>query len=128
MNGPETDARGSAVDASPVVVGVGDVQGTSIFGGIVVAMANEGSLAVIVEVRVANRYPLTSVRHLGAVSDCSATRTFECTDIAQTIVVVFTMGGVRGEVYVIDPDVGRLLDANRITIFSHNFGAGNVTD
>lgn len=64
MSRSESNARRTAVDSLEVVVGVGDVQISSVFIGIAVGVADKGGFVVVVEVDVADCYPVAGVGYL----------------------------------------------------------------
>ena len=78
---------------------------TFIFGAVVFRVSNEIRLPVVVEISVADR---NIIRGMG--------------DVYQTVVVVLVVGKVRGDVAVIDPDVSRGLNSDRIAVFGKDFG------
>ena len=94
----ESEQRHAGVDVLPVVVGIGDAQLALVFAAVVVAVADERSFEVVVEVGVADGEVVGSVAEVG-----------------QAVVVVLAGGQVRRQVQVVKPDVGRLLDADCIT-------------
>lgn len=104
-------ARGSGADIEPIVVVLRDVQVTGILRRVVVAVANEGRLPVIMQIRIGDGDPLTGVG-----------------DVDQSIVVVFAVGEVGVELAVVNPDVGRLLDSDTITVGRKNVLADDVAN
>lgn len=49
-------------------------------------------------------------------------------DIDQSVVVVLVMGDIRRDINVVDPDVGRLVQGDSITVGSEHLGNDNVAD
>lgn len=103
MDETETDRGSARSNAGPVVVGVRDVESALVLGAVAVGVADERGLVVVVEVGVGDG---DEVRGVG--------------DIEETVVEVLVLGQVGGQLTVVDPDVGGLLDTDSITVGSNN--------
>lgn len=103
MAGSEADRRGARTDIVPVVVGVGYVQMACIFRAIAVGMADERRLVVVVDIAVRDGNPVRSMR-----------------DVDETIVVILAVINIRRYIDVVNPDVGRCLNAYRVAIGSQD--------
>lgn len=68
MPSTESNAWSSAVDPFEVVVGIGDMHGTSVFVSVAVTVADERRFVVVVEVDIADCDPIACVRDLDLVS------------------------------------------------------------
>lgn len=90
--GAEADAGCARVDVGPVVVVLGYAEVAGVLGAVGVGVADEGGLPVVVDVAVGDSDVVSGVG-----------------DVDQTIVVVLVMVTVRGDVDVVDPDVGGIL-------------------
>lgn len=88
---PQRRAAGAQV--LPVVVGVRDAQVAGVFGGVVVAVADEAGLVVVVEVGVRDG------DEVGGVAG-----------VQEAVVVVLVVVEVAEELAVVDPDVCGCLD------------------
>lgn len=64
MTCSKSNARRTAVNPLEVVVGVSDMEVSSVFVGIAVGVADEGGFVVVVEVDVADCYPVACVGYL----------------------------------------------------------------
>lgn len=111
MDVAEADGGVSGANVGEVVVGVGDVEGASVLVGVAVGVTDQGALVVVVEVAVGEGNPLGGVG-----------------DVEETIVEVLAVVEVREQLDVVDPDVGRGLDANGITVVSLDLGDDQVAD
>lgn len=111
MAGSKAEGWATRVDVGPVVVGVRDNQVALVLVTVVVGVADQRALPVVVEVGVGDRH---IVRAMG--------------DIEQTIIVVLVVVPVRGQVCVVDPDVVRGLDGDRVTIVGQDLGDLDVAD
>jgi len=107
----EADGRGTRSNVGPVVVGVGDVESTSVLISVAVRVTDQRSLVVVVEVSVGDGNPVRSVGN-----------------IKKTIIEVLVLGEIRGQLAVVDPDVGGLLDTDGITVGSNDVLDGEVTN
>ncbi|KAI6748088.1 hypothetical protein HG531_008630 [Fusarium graminearum] len=94
VDGTEADRGSTRANVGPVVVGVGDVESTSVLSSVAVGVADKRSLMVVVE----------------------------------TIKEVLVLGEVGGQLAVVDPDVGGLLDADGVAVGSDNVLDGQVAD
>lgn len=90
VSSTETNRRATGVNVLPVVVGIGDAEMSLIFGGVGVGVTDEGCLPVVVDEGVGESDVVRSVSH-----------------IEETIIVVFVVVSVGGEINVVNPDVGR---------------------
>lgn len=111
VSGTKTERWSTGVDVEPVVVGVGNVEVSSILIAIAVRVTHEGSLPVVVDIGVGNG---DVVRSMG--------------DVNEAIVVVLVVVTVGRDIDVIDPDVRGVLDSNGITVLCENLLDKNVTD
>ncbi|CAF3641856.1 unnamed protein product, partial [Fusarium graminearum] len=111
VDGTEADRGSTRANVGPVVVGVGDVESTSVLSSVAVGVADKRSLMVVVEVGVGDGDPVGSVG-----------------DIEETIKEVLVLGEVGGQLAVVDPDVGGLLDADGVAVGSDNVLDGQVAD
>lgn len=84
----ETDGWTAGVEVLQVVVGVGDVEVTGIFGLVAVRVADEGCLPMVVDVGVGEGDVFRGVGY-----------------VEETIVVVFIVVSVGREIHVVNPDV-----------------------
>lgn len=98
MSSAESHAWGSAIEIFPVVVFVGNVQVSSVFVGIVVAVSDKGTFHVVVKVHVPNRDPVACVSYLYVVSAFSLLWIRKRSHIAQAIIVVFAVVDIRGQI------------------------------
>lgn len=89
VSSTETNRRTTGVDVFPVVVGIGDTEMSGIFSRVGVGVTDEGCLPVVVDVRVGEGDVVSSVGH-----------------VEESIIVVFVVVSVGGEINVINPDVG----------------------
>lgn len=111
VGGTEADRGDTRSDVLPLDVGVGDVELAGVLGGVAVGVADEGALEVVVDEGVGDG---DEVRGVG--------------DVEETVVVVLVVGGVGGQVDVVNPDVGGALDANGITVGGDDFADLEVLD
>lgn len=111
MTSSESERRHTASDVGEVVVVLGDVEVSSIFIAVVVAVANKRCLVVVVEIGVGDGNPFRGMR-----------------DIHQSVIVVLAVLHVGGKVAVVNPDIGRTLDSNAVSIGGKDLLADNVSD
>ena len=107
----EADGRSARSNVGPVVVGVGDVESTSVLISVAVRVTDKRSLVVVVEVGVGDGHPVRSVGN-----------------VKETIKVVLVLGEVGGQLAVVDPDVGGLLDTDGITVVSNDVLDSEITN
>ena len=111
MGSAEAQGRSTRVDVEPVVVDVGDVHLASVLSGVVVGVANQGCLVVVVELAVADSDPVNGVGQ-----------------VEEAIVEVLAAVHVAGEIDVVDPDIGGLLNGDSITAVGNDLGDLEVAD
>lgn len=111
VGGAEAHGRTARVDVGPAVVGVGDGQVAGVLVGVGVGVADEGALPVVVDEGVGEGDPVGGVG-----------------DVEETVVVVLADVQVAGEIDVVDPDVGGLVNANGITVVGVDLTDSQVTD
>ena len=68
--GTEAERWTARVDVVPVVVAVSDTEVSLIFGAVRVGVSNQGSLIVIMDVRVTDRNEIRGVGELGEFNNC----------------------------------------------------------
>lgn len=113
VSGTEAEQGHAAVDVLEVVVGVSDAELALVLGAVAVAVADKGCLEVVVEVGVADGQVVSAVAEVG-----------------QAVVVVLARGQVGGQVKVVKPHIGRLLDANGVAagVAGLDLADGQVAD
>ena len=95
----------TAIDVVPAVVRIRDTKMASVLITIAVAVADEGGLPVVMEVRVGD----------GHVIRCMS-------DIAETVIVVLVVLAVGAKFAVVNPHIGRSLDTNGIIVVGKDLG------
>lgn len=109
--GGEADKGLPAVDVLEVVVGVGDVALALVLGAVAVRVADQGALPVVVEVGVRDG------DEVGAVGD-----------VEETVQVVLAGGEVAGELAVVNPDVGDLVEGDGVAVLGEDLVDLEVAD
>ena len=95
--GAEAERGAARVDVLPVVVVVGDGEVALVFAAVAVRVADERALPVVVHEAVGDGDIVGGVGY-----------------VEETVVVVFVVVEVRGEVYMVDPDVLGFLDGDGV--------------
>lgn len=111
MDSAEADRGGARVDVGPVVVGVGDGQRALVLLGVAVGVADEGGLVVVVELGVGD-----------------GDKSGGMGDVEEAVVEVLARAHVGGEIAVVDPDLGGLLDTDGIAVGSLDLAELHVSD
>lgn len=91
------EAWSTAINIQPVLIRIRDMQMPTILGAVIVGMSDEGCFEVVVQLAVADGDSFAGMR-----------------DVEEAVVEVFVMRHVGGDVAVVNPDVGGLLDTNGV--------------
>ena len=127
MASSESQRWCSAANVEPVVVVLCNVEMSGIFSGVVVAVSDERCLPVIVEVGIGNRYPL------GCMGDVDESVVVVLTVIQVGVKLAWKMLaadfiGFESYKPVVDPHVGRRLNANPVSVCREDVLADNIAN